>query len=154
MPMHASRWATVLTANTTDTVHTSSFEFRATLFQRLFASSADFDLVCRPPVRSQIFAAYGTTTVRLIVMCDVDQRRHRCGKRADQAADHCVERHRLPRARRGDTRANGSQISEKTHKQIGKTTSMGWIGCLARLAGVRIGFLRCAQHGRRTPVPS
>ena len=45
--MHASRWATVLTANTTDTVHTSSFEYRATLFQRLFASSSDFDLVCR-----------------------------------------------------------------------------------------------------------
>ena len=45
--MHASRWATILTANTTDTVHTSSFEYRATLFQRLFASSSDFDLVCR-----------------------------------------------------------------------------------------------------------
>src|SRR6185312_1284456 len=49
--------------NTTDTVHTSSFEYRAKL---LFASSADFDLVFRPLVRSQIFAAYGTTTVRLI----------------------------------------------------------------------------------------
>jgi hypothetical protein len=58
--------------NTTDTVHTSSFAYRATL---LFASSADFD-VCRPLVRSQIFVAYGTTTVRLIVICDVDQRRH------------------------------------------------------------------------------
>src|SRR5665213_1956547 len=135
----SSRWAPVLTKNTTDTVHTSSFEYRVTLFQRLFASSADFDLACRPLVRSQIFAAYGTTTVRLMVMCDFDQRRHRCGKRADQAADHCVERHR-----RGDTRANGSQISEKTHKPIGKTTSRGWIRCLARLAGVRIGFLRCA----------
>ena len=30
----------------TDTVHTSSFECRATLFQRLFASPSDFDLVC------------------------------------------------------------------------------------------------------------
>lgn len=58
--------------NTTDTVHTSSFEYRAKL---LFASSADFDLVFRPLVRSQIFVAYGTTTVRLIVICDVDQRR-------------------------------------------------------------------------------
>lgn len=33
--------------NTTDTVHTSSFEYRAMLFQRLFASTSDFDLVCR-----------------------------------------------------------------------------------------------------------
>ena len=45
--MHASRWVTIPTANTTDTVHTSSFECRATLFQRLFASPSDFDLVCR-----------------------------------------------------------------------------------------------------------
>ena len=36
-----------LSANATDTVHTSSFEYRVTLFQRLFASSSDFDLVCR-----------------------------------------------------------------------------------------------------------
>ena len=47
LPMHASRWATILSANATDTVHTSSFEYRVTLFQRLFASSSDFDLVCR-----------------------------------------------------------------------------------------------------------
>jgi len=34
--------------NTTDAVHASSFEYRATLFQRLFASlPSDFDLVCR-----------------------------------------------------------------------------------------------------------
>ena len=45
--MHASRWATDPDRNTTDTVHTSSFEYRATLFQRLFASTSDFDLVCR-----------------------------------------------------------------------------------------------------------
>jgi hypothetical protein len=33
--------------NTTDAVYASSFEYRATLFQRLFASPSDFDLVCR-----------------------------------------------------------------------------------------------------------
>jgi hypothetical protein len=46
LPMHASRWATILSAKATDTVHMSSFEYRVTLFQRLLASSSDFDLVC------------------------------------------------------------------------------------------------------------
>lgn len=43
--MHASQ-VTIPTANTTDTVHTS-FESRATLFQRLFVSPSDLNLVCR-----------------------------------------------------------------------------------------------------------
>jgi hypothetical protein len=94
--------------NTTDTVHTSSFEYRATL---LFAFSADFDLVCRALVRSQIFRRIGRDDGEI-------DRHMRCrsaqaplGKRADQAADHCAERDNRPRARRGDTPANGSQIS-------------------------------------------
>jgi hypothetical protein len=43
--MHASHWAP--DPDRKHTVHTSSFEYRATLFQRLFASPSDFDLVCR-----------------------------------------------------------------------------------------------------------
>ena len=45
--MHVSRQATILTINTAETVHTSSFEYGAKLFQRLFASSSDFDLMYR-----------------------------------------------------------------------------------------------------------
>jgi len=63
LPMHASCWVTILTANTTDTVHTSSFEYRAMLFQRLFASTSDFDLVCRVPRGRQPERAVGTQLV-------------------------------------------------------------------------------------------
>jgi hypothetical protein len=46
LPMHASRWATILSASATDTVH-ALIRLCVTPFQRLFASSSDFDHVSR-----------------------------------------------------------------------------------------------------------
>src|SRR5262245_7149742 len=43
-----------------------------------------------------------------------------------------------------------SAITEKTHRPIGKATRIGWIGCLAMLAGVdmRTPFLYRLRHRR------
>ena len=102
-------------------------------------------LMCGPILlgsltRSQIFIAYSTTAVRLIVICaraifltggapplvveQVNKSRYRCTKSADQATPG-IQRDRGPASPEAPATRMRSQAKEKTQRPIGKTISIG-----------------------------